>query len=62
MAAEDYFYDEDYEGFPGQVVRCKRCKEPGLEWFDTGMRWRLIDAEGNFHTCSTSASADEFED
>ncbi len=40
---------------------CKHCGEGGLEWFDTGVRWRLIDADGNFHVCKSDGAIDDFE-
>lgn len=54
---DDPFDDEDDE----QDATCKHCGEGGLEWFDTGVRWRLIDADGNFHVCKNDNAIDDFE-
>lgn len=42
-------------------VTCARCGEEGLEWFDTGVRWRLVDADGKFHICKNDNAVDDFE-
>lgn len=47
---------------PEDGVRCKFCGATGLEWVDTGMRWRLVDEAGKFHECRTNvAGAEDFE-
>lgn len=62
MAMEDYFDEYDYdERDDDQNVTCNRCGATGLEWHDTGTRWRLLNSDGKFHVCNTAASADEFE-
>lgn len=48
-------YDED-EG-----ATCKHCGETGLEWVNTGVRWRRLDAAGNFHVCKNGHVIDDFE-
>jgi len=63
VAMEDYFDEYDYDGpDDDQNVTCNRCGAEHLEWVDTGVRWRLLDSDGKFHVCNTTASADEFED
>lgn len=55
---------DDYTGLDDEregEVTCKRCGEDGLEWFYTGVRWRLIDDEGNFHVCNNDNAVDDFE-
>lgn len=42
-------------------VTCKHCKESGLEWVDTGVRWRLVGPDGRFHECKNDSAADDFE-
>jgi hypothetical protein len=42
-------------------IVCEHCGATGLEWHDTGVRWRLLGADSKFHVCNTAASADEFE-
>lgn len=55
----DPFDEPDDYGDEG--VTCKRCGESGLEWFHTGVRWRLMEADGAFHVCSNDSAADDFE-
>lgn len=43
-------------------VTCRRCGKRNLWWHHTGARWRLINDDGNFHTCTQPASVDEFSD
>lgn len=62
MATEDYFDTYDYDEEQGDDVTCNRCGKKHLDWHDTGTRWRLLEANGKFHVCSTVASADDFED
>lgn len=56
---------DDYEFDPfndeREDVTCKHCGEDGLEWFDTGVRWRLIDADGGYHVCKNDNAIDDFE-
>lgn len=43
--------------------RCKFCGAEGLEWIDTGMRFRLVDESGKFHECRRRvASAEDFDE
>lgn len=55
---DDYHPDLDDDD---EDVTCKHCGEDGLEWFDTGVRWRLIDADGGFHVCKNDNAIDDFE-
>lgn len=48
--------DDDDEG-----ITCTRCGEEGLEWVNTGVRWRLVDADGGFHVCENDTAIDDFE-
>jgi hypothetical protein len=57
--SHDYFDPYDIDDEHGAT--CNRCGESGLEWFDTGVRWRLIDEDGNFHVCKNDAAIDDFE-
>ena len=50
------FDDDDEEG-----ATCNRCGKRGLEWLNTGVRWRLYDGNKP-HQCAIVASPDDFED
>ncbi len=55
---------DDYEFDPygdEQSVTCERCGEEELDWHYSGVRWRLIDADGNFHVCNNDNAVDDFE-
>lgn len=52
LIPDDYDYGE---------ITCNRCGAEGLGWVHTGVRWRLMDEAGKFHTCGPVASADDFE-
>lgn len=54
--AEDEPDDND-EG-----VTCRRCGATGLEWINTGVRWRLMDDAGKFHVCAAKADPSDFKD
>ena len=63
MSVEDYYPVGDGppdDEHPEGGVRCKRCGADGLEWLDTGMRWRLIDENAKPHECGRVASAEDF--
>lgn len=53
--------DEDDPGYQGNDVTCGRCGAERLDWYYTGVRWRLLNSDGAVHVCNTAASADEFE-
>lgn len=53
--------DEFGNEMPAGDVTCKRCGTPGLEWVDTGVRWRLIDERGRPHECGQVAKAEDFD-
>ena len=60
---DDYDYDPNDEDEDGlRLVTCKFCGVPGFNWHSTGVRWRLMDAKGNLHTCSAKATDDDFKD
>lgn len=65
MAAEDYFYDEDWDGHPREAT-CNRCGKGGLQWSDSTGRWVLLNEMGTPHKCNPAvlrkAVADDFED
>lgn len=64
MRVPDVFDRQDAEDNPEpneDGVTCKRCGVSGLEWRDTGVRWRLYDANVKPHVCSNEAAADDFE-
>lgn len=50
----EVFDDGDEDA--GEAV-CKHCGAEGLEWVNTGMRFRLVDANGKFHECRNTATA-----
>lgn len=49
--------DENPDGEAGVI--CDRCGEGGLDWIDTGVRWRLIGPDCKPHVCKPSA--DDFD-
>lgn len=54
--------DEDYDYVPSDEVICKYCGAGGNEWIHTGVRWRLMGADGKWHECrKEKPSADDFE-
>ncbi len=52
-------YDEPDDD--DKSVTCRRCGASGLEWINTGVRYRLMDDAGKFHQCQTKAPASDFE-
>jgi len=59
---DDWYGDNPYRSRARPArVRCNRCGAPAT-WQHTGERWRLVDDDGNPHSCTKPASADEFED
>lgn len=61
MTIDPDFLDRYDDDDSDEGIVCKHCGQGGLDWFSTGVRWRLIDEEGNFHTCRPVASADDFD-
>ena len=49
-------FDEDDE----EGVTCNRCGATGLEWVNTGRRWRLFDGDGTPHACGNDHVIDAF--
>ena len=62
MAAEDWIPGDpcDDEQDNDEGVTCRRCGATGLEWINTGVRYRLMDDTGKFHQCQSKARADDF--
>lgn len=60
MTTDPDFLDEMEDTAP-EGVECKHCGKGGLDWFDTGMRMRLMDEEGNFHVCGKVATDSDFD-
>lgn len=60
-------YDDYFEGWYDDYqprdtrIKCNHCGKHAT-WHHTGVRWRLINDDGNFHTCTKPASVDEFDD
>lgn len=59
MAIEDYF--DPYGNDDEDGATCKHCGETELEWLNTGVRWRLLDASGKPHVCKNDHVIDDFE-
>lgn len=52
--------DEDYDEEDNGAT-CKRCGVAGLEWFHTGVRYRLMEENGKFHECKQIDCSDDFD-
>lgn len=57
----DRLFDR-YDEHEDEGVTCRRCGEGGLEWTNTGVRWRLMNDDGKFHECQATAEACDFKD
>jgi hypothetical protein len=53
----DRYDDNEDEG-----VTCRRCGATGLEWINTGVRYRLMGDDGKFHECATKPDTSDFKD
>lgn len=55
---------EDGELDPDVEVTCKRCGKKNLQWYDSGVRWILIEQTSKLkpHVCTTRVNDDAFED
>lgn len=53
-------YDEPDDDDKG--ITCRRCGATGLEWINTGVRYRLMDDAGKFHVCKPTADMCDFKD
>ena len=68
MAAEDWFDEYGWDGHdepdPDRVVTCKRCGKKNLQWYDSGVRWILIEQTSKLkpHVCTTRINDGGFED
>jgi hypothetical protein len=62
--SEVFYYDYDYDYDPDDErdthVKCKRCGKSA--WWRYKDGWKLLGEDGTRHTCSKTASPDEFED
>lgn len=63
-------YDlDDWDGYPSDQdpdveVTCRRCGKTHLTWYDSGVRWILIEQTSKLkpHVCTTRINDGGFED
>ena len=57
---EDHEFDPFLDEYPEPddfSVTCKYCGQDGLAWVDLFGGWRLVDSDGDIHSCSRKSTA-----